>query len=116
MYVEPRLRDLTSNLDVVLSRYAEYRSRGLVPKREVVEQIAARLVAVGWTKAAVEMAADFIGMGELNELSEDAWLGLIRGICRKKHVSSLLLLASPTLLTFCVRYRTRRLLWRVSGM
>ncbi|CDZ98245.1 hypothetical protein [Phaffia rhodozyma] len=89
-YLQPKLQDLTSTLDVILSLYATHRARGLVPRREVVEQITARLVAVGWTRAAVEMAGDFVGIGELNDLSDEAWLGLMRAICRKKHVSSLI--------------------------
>jgi hypothetical protein len=59
------------------------------PSKEAIAQIVLRLVAVGWSNAAVDMAIDFEeNQKEVrNLLPPEAWGNLMRAIARKGKVS-----------------------------
>jgi hypothetical protein len=80
-----RFKSLIADLDRVLSIYADFRSIGRLPTMEAVCQIAARLIRVGWSRAAVEMYLDYEKQAE-QEIDEENWLALLRGACRVHHV------------------------------
>jgi hypothetical protein len=83
---------LIADLDRVLAIYADFRSIGDVPTKEAVCQIAARLLRVGWSRAAVEMFLDFERSDPLvNVFDEEEWIVMLRGLCRVQHVRLLLL-------------------------
>lgn len=81
--------DPAADLDRVLSIYADARANGVFPTAETVNQIAARLVAVGYSNAAVDMMVDYeANSGNSAGLTPAVWASILRGICRKKHVRS----------------------------
>lgn len=78
---------LIADLDRVLAIYADFRSIGNVPTKEAVCQIAARLLRVGWSRAAVEMFLDFERSDpQVNIIDEEEWIVMLRGLCRVQHV------------------------------
>lgn len=82
--------DALSDVDRILSIYADARAQGLFPSKEAIGQIVLRLVAVGWSNAAVDLAIDY----EENQkdptdlLAPETWGNLMRAIARKGKVRS----------------------------
>lgn len=83
--------DALADVDRILSIYADARAEGIFPSKEAVSQIILRLVAVGWSNAAVDMAADYEeNVKDPSQLlSPETWGNLMRAIVRKGKVSSL---------------------------
>lgn len=88
--------DPSAGLDKILSIYADARAQGVLPTKEVVGLVAARLAAIGWGTAALEMAEDFeanaASLGgaakEAAVLSANAWEALLRGFVKHRQVRS----------------------------